>query len=147
MSFEVDAEGIVHVTAKDLDTGEEQMVEIMATSGLTDYEIDKLVREKLIEDEQKRRREEKRWGEVVIDESDVLAKIKTQLKASIFSTQSKLNTEGKGFKGRARVLLEDALANARTMLESGSDQDELERITKELEQRALSLDEFIESQW
>lgn len=147
VSFEVDAEGIVHVTAKDLDTGEEQMVEIMATSGLTDYEIDKLVREKLIEDEQKRRREEKRWGEVVIDESDVLAKIKTQLKASIFSTQSKLNTEGKGFKGRARVLLEDALANARTMLESGSDQDELERITKELEQRALSLDEFIESQW
>ncbi len=147
VSFEVDAEGIVHVTAKDLDTGEEQMVEIMATSGLTDYEIDKLVREKLIEDEQKRRREEKRWGEVTIDESDVLAKIKNQLKASIFSTQSKLNTEGKGFKGRARVLLEDALSNARTMLESGSEQEELERINKELEQRALSLDEFIESQW
>ena len=147
VSFEVDAEGIVHVTAKDLDTGEEQMVEIMATSGLTDYEIDKLVREKLIEDEQKRRREEKRWGEVVIDESDLLGKIKNHLKASIFSTQSKLNTEGKGFKGRARVLLEDALSNARTTLENGNDQEELERIAKELEQRALSLDEFIESQW
>ncbi|MFN8389626.1 MAG: molecular chaperone DnaK [Bdellovibrionota bacterium] len=148
VTFEVDAEGIVHVIAKDLETEEEQSIEIIASSGLSDYEIDKLVREKLIEEEQKRRMESKGYRTVKdIDENDVLAKVKKELKNTIFTTQAKLNTEGKDFKGRARVLLEDTLANARTALDSAQEEQELLAVSRDLEKRSIALDEFIESQW
>lgn len=147
VSFEIDAEGIVHVSAQDLDTGEEQTIEIIATSGLTDYEIDKLVREKMIEEEQRKRRESGRIGLVEFDESDLVGRAKNELKNTIFLTQAKLNTEGRGFKGRGRVLLEDSLATARTTLETVDEPVELGRVMKELEGRALALDEFIQSQW
>ena len=45
MTFAVDAEGIVHVSARDLDTGQEQQIEIVASSGLSEKEIDALLRE------------------------------------------------------------------------------------------------------
>ena len=148
VSFEVDAEGIVHVTAKDLETGEEQSIEIIASSGLSDYEIDKMVREKLIEEEQKRRMEKRGYGNLKeIDDSDVLGKVKNELKNYIFATQAKLNTEGKEFKGRARVLLEDSLSTARSVLDSAQEENELSAVVKDLEKRSLALDEYIESQW
>lgn len=148
VSFEVDAEGIVHVTAKDLETGEEQSIEIIASSGLTDHEIDKLVREKLIEEEQRRRLEDRGYGKTKeIDDSDKLAKVKRELKNAIFATQAKLNTEGKEFKGRGRVLLEDVLSSARVALDSAQEEDEITSVVQDLEKRSLALDEFIESQW
>ena len=148
VSFEVDAEGIVHVTAKDLDTEEEQVIEIIASSGLSDYEIDKLVRDRMMEEEQKRRKEAGRLGALEeVDNGDPLFAAKKELRNTIFVTQAKLNTEGKDFKGRARVLLEDMLASARTALETSEDQTELLHATKDLETRASALDEFLESQW
>ena len=148
VTFEVDAEGIVHVSAKDLDTGEEQSIEIIASSGLTDHEIDKLVRDGLVAEEQKRRLESKGYRPVKdIDEGDPLVEMKKDLKNTIFVTQSKLNTEGKEFKGRARVLLEDTLATARTVLDSANDERELKTVQLDLEKRAQALDDYIESQW
>lgn len=148
VTFEVDAEGIVHVSAKDLETGQEQSMEIMASSGLSDYEIDKLVREKLIQEEQKRRMENRNQGKLQeIEESDPLLKIKRELKDLIYLTQSRLNTEGRAFKGRGRVLLDDYLATARNVLDSSNEAAELEKTVKELERRGRALDEFIESQW
>lgn len=148
VTFEVDAEGIVNVLAKDLDTGEEQTIEIIASSGLTDYEIDKLVRDRMMEEEQQRRKEAGRLGKLEeVKGDDPLFDIKKDLRHAIFVTQAKLNTEGKDFKGRARVLLEDMLASARTTLETSDDKTELVQATRDLERRALALDEFLESQW
>ena len=148
VSFEVDAEGIVHVNAKDLETGIEETVEIIASSGLTDYEIDKLVRDKMIEEEQKRRMESRGYGKnKEIDANDPLAMVKSDLKNAIFLTQSKLNTEGREFKGRARVLLEDTLTSARVALDTSGDQTEIETAFQDLEKRLLALDDFIDSQW
>ena len=45
MTFDIDANGIVHVTAKDLGTGKEQSIKITASSGLSKEEIDKAVKE------------------------------------------------------------------------------------------------------
>lgn len=148
VSFEVDAEGIVHVTAKDLESGEEQSIEIIASSGLSDYEIDKLVRDKMMEEEQRRRMESRGYAQSRdIAASDPLLKVKTELKNAIFATQAKLNTEGKEFKGRARVLLEDTLSSARTTLDSSHEESEILSACVELEKRVVALEEFIESQW
>jgi len=57
VSFDIDANGIVNVSAKDLGTGKEQSITIKATSGLSDEEIDKMVKdaEKQAEEDQKRK--------------------------------------------------------------------------------------------
>lgn len=148
VTFEVDAEGIVHVTAKDLDTGEEQEIEIIASSGLTDYEIDKLVREGIIADEQKKRMADRGYGKAVeIDDKDSLAQIKTDLKNLIFHTQARLNTEGREFKGKGKVFLEDALSNARLILDTGSSESEFNDAISELKKRAQALEDYIENRW
>ena len=102
----------------------------------------------MMEEEQKRRKEAGRLGALEeVDNGDPLFAAKKELRNTIFVTQAKLNTEGKDFKGRARVLLEDMLASARTALETSEDQTELLHATKDLETRASALDEFLESQW
>lgn len=45
MTFDIDANGIVHVSAKDLGTGKEQSIRITSSSGLTDEEIQRLVKD------------------------------------------------------------------------------------------------------
>lgn len=148
VAFEVDAEGIVHVSAKDLDTGEEQTIEIIASSGLSDYEIDKLVREGIVADEQKKRMADRGYGaSKEIAKDDELGEAKLELKNLIFHTQAKLNTEGKDFKGKGKVFLEDALSNARLALDSSSVEAEMKEAIKELNKRAKALVEFIESKW
>lgn len=148
VTFDVDAEGIVNVSAKDLDTGEEQRIEIIASSGLSDYEIDKLLREKALEEEQRKRREQRQGKEAVeIEDADALAEQKRELKSAIFMTQVKLNTEGKRFKGRGRVLLEDSLSTARDILENAVELDEITTAMKELEERGDALSRYLESLW
>ncbi|MCB0325454.1 MAG: molecular chaperone DnaK [Bdellovibrionales bacterium] len=148
VTFDVDAEGIVHVSAKDLDTQEEQRIEIIASSGLTDYEIDKLLRDKAMEEEQKRRRDERlQRGAVAIADADVLAEQKRELKSAIFLTQVKLNTEGRRFKGRGRVMLEDCLATARDVLENSSESNEIAKVLEDLQERTDALEDYLESLW
>ncbi len=148
VTFDVDAEGIVNVSAKDLDTGEEQRIEIIASSGLSDYEIDKLLREKALEEEQRKRREQRQGKEPVeIEDADALAEQKRELKSAIFMTQVKLNTEGKRFKGRGRVLLEDSLSTARDILENAVELEEITTAMKELEDRTDALSKYLESLW
>ncbi len=58
VTFDIDADGILHVSAKDLGTGKEQKIKITASSGLTDEEIERMVKEaKEHEEEDKRKRE------------------------------------------------------------------------------------------
>jgi molecular chaperone DnaK len=148
VTFDVDAEGIVHVSAKDLDTGMEQRIEIIASSGLSDYDIDKLLREKLIEEEQKKRRENRENREVTdIDGEDESAESRLNLKTEIFMTQVKLNTEGRRFKGRGRVLLEDVLSSARDVLENSTEKSEVDKALEELTERRTALEDYLESLW
>jgi molecular chaperone DnaK len=148
VTFDVDAEGIVHVSAKDLDTGMEQRIEIIASSGLSDYDIDKLLREKLIEEEQKKRRENREnRGVTEIDNEDESAESRLNLKTEIFMTQVKLNTEGRRFKGRGRVLLEDILSSARDVLENSTEKTEVDKALEELTERRSALEDYLESLW
>jgi molecular chaperone DnaK len=148
VTFEIDAEGIVHVSAKDLDTGEEQTMEIVATSGLSDFEIDKLLRDRLIEEEQRKRMQERLAKDVVMDSDEgPLQELKMKLKTTIFMIQVKLNTEAKDFRGRGRALLEDSLGTARKILESSMDEKEISKVLDDLNNRNTSLDDYLQSLW
>ncbi|HMO17767.1 MAG TPA: molecular chaperone DnaK [Oligoflexia bacterium] len=149
VSFEVDAEGIVHVSAKDLDTGEEQKIEIVAASGLSDFEIDKLLRDRLILEEQKKRMLERSGTDSTIsdDETGALAEKKHALKTFLFMTQVKLNTEAKDFKGRGRALLEDALSTARKVLETAQTEEPLDKALLELKKRSTAMEDYLQTLW
>lgn len=149
VTFEIDAEGIVHVSAKDMETGEEQHVEIVASSGLSDFEIDTLLRDRLIEEDQKKRLEQRLSNQTIEIEIDgnALATLKNELKTTIFMTQVKLNTEGKEFRGRGRALLEDALTTARKILENTEDEKLIRKAFEDLQQKTLALDDYLQSLW
>ena len=149
VTFEIDAEGIVSVSAKDMETGEEQHVEIVASSGLSDFEIDKLLRDRLIEEEQKKRLEQRLSNKTIDIETDdnALNALKNDLKTMIFMTQVKLNTEAKDFRGRGRALLEDALSSARKTLEAGLDEKSIKKAYDDLVNRTQSMEDYLQSLW
>ncbi|MCL4126408.1 UNVERIFIED_CONTAM: hypothetical protein GTU68_041956 [Idotea baltica] len=151
VTFDIDAEGIVNVSAKDLETNEEQRVEIIATSGLSDYEIDKLLRDKALEEEQRRSRERSRGIGVEIveseDDDEQISASREKLKGAIFMTQVKLNTEAKKFKGRGRALLEDSLESARHALQHGKTVVEVDKALTDLSDRAEAMEDYLESLW
>ena len=58
VTFDIDANGILHVSAKDLGTGKEQSIKITASSGLSESEIEKLVKDAEVHAEEDKRRKE-----------------------------------------------------------------------------------------
>lgn len=146
VTFEINAEGIVHVSARDLETGQEQRIEISADSGLSDTEVDKLLRQKRLEQEQasyRREREAQRLGVESSDSSDIAA-LRDSLRSLVFTTQAKLNTQGKGFKGQARTLLENSLSAARDIMSLSNEKEKLDAALLTLQQRARELDDYID---
>lgn len=132
VAFEVDVEGILHVSAKDLDTGEEKRVEIFASSGLSDGEIDQLIK-----DNRTQVPEDKNQGTV--------GEIKNQLMGAIFQIQFKLDSEGKKFKGQEREHLEESLRSARLTLGSESDVPTLKQALLAVKQASAILDDYLEA--
>jgi molecular chaperone DnaK len=101
VTFDIDANGILHVTAKDKATGKEQKISITASSGLTDDEI-------------KRMREEAKANE----EADKQAREKVdklnQADSLIFQTEKQLKEFGDKIPADKKKDIEDALANLKT---------------------------------
>jgi molecular chaperone DnaK len=105
VTFDIDANGIVHVGAKDLGTGKEQSIQITASSGLSKEEIDKMVKEaSLHADEDKKKRE-------VVD-------ARNQLDGLVYQTEKTLAEHGAGLDAGARGGIESALGEAKQALES-----------------------------
>jgi molecular chaperone DnaK len=105
VTFDIDANGIVHVNAKDLGTGKEQSIQITASSGLSKEEVERMVKEaSLHADEDKRKRE-------VID-------ARNQLDGLIYQTEKTLADHGASLDAGARGTVESALADAKKALDS-----------------------------
>jgi molecular chaperone DnaK len=120
VAFDIDANGIVHVSAKDLGTGKEQKITITASSGLNDAEIDRMVRDAdshRSEDQERRKQVEAR----------------NQLDGLIYSTEKSYDEHKEKLGPDDKGELERALAEARTALEGGETaamQAATERLTK-----------------
>ena len=118
VTFDIDANGIVHVGAKDLGTGNEQTIEIKASSGLSDDEITNMVR-----DAESHADEDRRLRRV--------ADARNQAEARIHEAERQLKDNGDKVDEETRRDLEGAIAAARTASE-GDDADEMEGKTGSL---------------
>jgi molecular chaperone DnaK len=127
VTFDIDANGIVHVNAKDLGTGKEQSIQITASSGLSKEEVERMVKEaSLHADEDKKKRE-------VID-------ARNQLDGLVYQTEKTLADHGGALDATARGSIESALADAKKALES-NDADQMRTATDALSRASHKLAE------
>ena len=127
VTFDIDANGILHVSAKDKATGKEQRIEIKASSGLTDAEIQQMVR-----DAEAHRDEDKRFHELVTarNAADNLA----------FQVEKSLTEIGDKIEADEKTKIEAALAALRETLK-GDDQAAIEASMQALAQASHKLAE------
>jgi molecular chaperone DnaK len=105
VTFDIDANGILNVSAKDLGTGKEQKITITSSSGLTKDDIDRMVKDAQAHaDEDRRRRDE--------------IEVKNHLDSLIYSTERTLNENRAKIADEDAKSLEQEIASARSALES-----------------------------
>jgi molecular chaperone DnaK len=118
VSFDIDANGIVHVAAKDMATQKEQSIRITASSGLSKDEVEKLVKDAQshTEDDKKRRK---------------LAEAKNQADTLVYQTEKNITEYGDNITAEEKTQIQDAVAALKKALE-GTDADAIESATQTL---------------
>jgi molecular chaperone DnaK len=127
VTFDIDANGIVSVQAKDKATGKETQIKIQAKSGLSDADIEKMVRDaEANADADKKRR--------------AAVEARNQLDALVHSTEKTIRENGDKVPADERVVAEAAIAEARTAMEGG-DVDAINAAAEKLGQAAMKIGE------
>lgn len=148
VSFSVDTDGIVHVAAKDEDTGEHQEIEIVASSGLSEDEIDDLLRDNFTAAAQRSRIDSK-GGNAQETVTETLPQdfidAREELRKAIYIYQWRLDTEGENFKGAGRNTMEQCLADARTALTEAKTAQDLKNNLTALSMIAAVFERFLEN--
>ncbi len=118
VTFDIDANGIVHVSAKDLATQKEQSIKITASSGLSKDEVEKFVRDAQshTEDDKKRRK---------------LAEAKNQADNLVYQTEKNITEYGDKVSDEEKTKIQDAVAAVKKALE-GTDPEAIESATQSL---------------
>jgi molecular chaperone DnaK len=129
VTFDIDANGIVNVSAKDKATGKEQQIRIQASGGLSDDEIDKMVRDaETNADADKKRRE--------------MVDVKNQAESLIHASEKNLKEHGAAVTSDERKAIEDDIAALRQAL-ADEDKDAIAEKTQALSQSTMKLGEAI----
>jgi molecular chaperone DnaK len=129
VTFDIDANGIVSVSAKDKGTGKEQKIQIQASGGLTDDEIQKMVKEaEANKEEDKKKREN-------ID-------ARNQADSIIFSTEKSLKEHGDKVTDEEKKAIETGISDLKKSLE-GTDAEEIKKKTQDLIQASMKLGEAV----
>jgi len=127
VTFDIDANGIVNVSAKDKGTGKEQQIRIQASGGLNDDDIEKMVKEaeQFAEEDKKRR---------------AGAEARNNAESLIHSTERQLSEHGDKVDAEVKTEIENAISEAKAAIESG-DADQMTAKTNALAQSAMKLGE------
>jgi len=129
VTFDIDANGIVHVSAKDLGTGIEQTIEIKSSSGLSDEEVKQMVNEaESHADDDKRLRR--------------LADARNQCEARMHEAERQLKDHGESVDAVLKAEIETAVAAARET-QTGEDPDAIETATEALTQALHKMSEQV----
>jgi molecular chaperone DnaK len=129
VTFDIDANGIVHVTAKDKATNKEQQIRIQASGGLSDADIDQMVREaKENEASDKKKRE--------------LVEAKNQAEAMIHSTENSMKELGAQIPDSEKSNIERAITDLQDAL-SSDDRDAIKAKTDALAQASMKIGEMV----
>ena len=132
VTFDIDANGIVNVSAKDQATGKEQSIQITASSGLSEEEIDKLVKDaELHAEDDKKKRE--------------LVDARNAADALIYSTEKSIKDLGDKVDSETKSKVEDAISPLKKAME-GEDTTEIKRLSEELTQISHKLAEAMYKQ-
>jgi molecular chaperone DnaK len=129
VTFDIDADGILHVTAKDLGTGKEQSIVVRPTSGLSEEEI-----KRIIEEAEKHAEEDRRKRE--------LAEARNQADSLIYSVEKTLRELGDKAPADLRKEVEEKIAKLREKME-GDDIEAIRRASDELTQASYRLAEML----
>ena len=132
VTFDIDANGIVHVSAKDLGTGKEQHIQITSSSGLSDEEIEKMVKDA---EANAAADKAKREGVDARNEADSL----------IYATEKSIKDLGDKVDGAEKQKVEDAIAALKQALQ-GDNVEEIKAKTEELKQSSYKIAEELYKQ-
>jgi molecular chaperone DnaK len=127
VTFDIDANGIVHVTAKDKATAKEQSIRIQANGGLSDADI-----EKMVKDAESHAADDKKRKELV--------EARNQADALVHSTEKSLKEFGDKVSADEKAAIETALADLKTAQE-GDDVEAITSKTQTLAQASMKLGE------
>jgi molecular chaperone DnaK len=131
VTFDIDANGIVHVSAKDLGTGKEQKIRIESSSGLSENDIDRMVKEAEIHAEEDKKEREK-------------AEVRNEADNMIYSTEKNIKDLGDKVNAADKSKAEEAIADLRRALE-GSDIEAIKTKTEALKQVSYKIAEEVYS--
>jgi len=127
VTFDIDANGIVNVSARDKGTGKEQQIRIQASGGLSDADIEKMVKDaEAHADEDKKRKS--------------LVEAKNQGEALVHSTEKSLKDYGDKVSADEKGAIETALADLKTALE-GENLEDIQAKTQALAEASMKLGE------
>ena len=129
VTFDIDANGIVNVSAKDKGTGKEQKIQIQASGGLSDEEISKMVK-----DAEANKEEDKKKREAV--------DARNQADTLVHSTEKNLKEHGSKVSEADKKAIETASADLRNALK-GTDVEAIKKKTQDLVQASMKLGEAI----
>jgi len=129
VTFDIDANGIVHVSAKDLGTGKEQSIRITASSGLSKEEI-----EKMVKDAEAHAAEDKKKRETI--------EARNQADSMIYSTEKSLKDVGEKLDAVDKGNIENKIADLKRVMD-GDDAEAIKKATDELAQAAHKIAEVM----
>ncbi|GMM70473.1 molecular chaperone DnaK [Alteromonas gracilis] len=132
VTFDLDADGILHVSAKDKDTGKEQKITIKASSGLSDEEV-----EKMVADAEANKEADKKFEELI--------QARNQADGMVHATRKQLEEVGDALSAEDKAPIEEALTALETAVK-GEDKAEIEAKTQELIQASSKLMEAAQAQ-
>jgi molecular chaperone DnaK len=129
VTFDIDANGIVNVSAKDKGTGKEHQIRIQASGGLSDNDIDQMVKdaEKFAEEDKKRR---------------AAAEARNQADSMVHATEKQLAENGDKIDAETKAAVEAAIAEVKTALE-GDDVDTINAKAQALTEAAMKMGQQI----
>ncbi|PIW55925.1 MAG: molecular chaperone DnaK [Sphingomonadales bacterium CG12_big_fil_rev_8_21_14_0_65_65_10] len=132
VTFDIDANGIVNVSAKDKGTGKEQQIKIQASGGLSDDDIEQMVQdaEKFADDDKKRREQ---------------AEIRNQADSLVHQAEKQLEENGDKIDAGLKGEIETAIAETKTALE-GEDGDAIKQKTEKLTELSMKMGQAIYQQ-
>jgi molecular chaperone DnaK len=132
VAFDIDANGIVHVSAKDLATGKEQSIQITASSGLSKDEIDKLVKEAEAHAEEDQKKKE-------------LVEARNHADSLIYQTEKSLKDLGEKVDADTKSTVEGKIAELKEAM-NGADAEKIRSLSEELTQSSHKLAEALYQQ-
>ena len=132
VTFDIDANGIVNVSAKDMGTGKEQSIRITASSGLSEEEINRLVKDAELHGEEDKKKRE-------------LVDARNASDSLIYSTEKSLKEAGDKIDAGTKGEIDNAIGNLKKAME-GEDTSEIKRLSEELTQVSHKIAEVLYAQ-